>query len=87
MRELIDEWSLDFCGIKGQPEMTNSCCTMDIAEAFVNDTYDCDGPKETMICSTESDIDAALTMKLMKHISGTPVLFADVRHYHGDLDV
>ena len=87
MQELIDEWSLDFCGIKGQPEMTNSWCTMDVAEAFLNDPYDWDGPKETMVCSTESDMDAALTMQLMKHISGTPVLFADVRHYHEDLDI
>ena len=23
MRELIDEWNLDFCGIKGQPELTD----------------------------------------------------------------
>ena len=24
MRELIDEWKLDFCGIKGQPELTDN---------------------------------------------------------------
>ena len=47
MRELIDEWHLDFCGIKGQPEMTNNWCTMDIAEAFLNDPYDWEGPKAT----------------------------------------
>ena len=87
MRELIEEWSLDFCGIKGQPEMTSSWCTMDIAEAFLNDPYDWDGPKEPFVCSTEADMDAALTMQLMKPLTGTPVLFADVRHYHEDLDV
>jgi L-fucose/D-arabinose isomerase len=87
VRELADEWHLDFCGIKGQPEMTNNWCTMDIAEAFLNDPYDWDGPKQTMVCSTESDMDAALTMQILKGLSGTPVLFADVRHYHADLDV
>jgi L-fucose/D-arabinose isomerase len=87
MRELIDEWNLDFCGIKGQPEMTSSWCTMDVAEAFLNDPYDWDGPKDPFVCSTEADMDAALTMQLLKHVSGTPVLFADVRHYHQDLDV
>jgi L-fucose isomerase len=87
MRELIDEWALDFCGIKGQPEMTSSWCTMDIAEAFLNDPYDWDGPKEPFVCSTEADMDAALTMQLLKYVSGTPVLFADVRHYHADLDI
>jgi L-fucose/D-arabinose isomerase len=87
MRDLIDEWHLDFAGIKGQPEMTSSWCTMDIAEAFLNDPYDWDGPKDPFVCSTEADMDAALTMQLLKHLSGTPVLFADVRHYHEDLDV
>jgi L-fucose isomerase len=87
VRELAREWNLDFCGIKGQPEMTNSWCTMDIAEAFLNDPYDFDGAKETMVCATESDMDAALTMQILKGLSGTPVLFADVRHYHADLGI
>lgn len=32
-------------------------------------------------------MDAALTMEIFKHLSGTPVLFADVRHYVQELDV
>ena len=87
MRELIDEWNLDFSGIKGQPELTTHFATMDITEAFLNDPYDWDGPKETHVCSTEADMDAALTMQLLKGLSGTPVLFADVRHYHADRDI
>jgi L-fucose isomerase len=87
VRELAQEWRLDFCGIKGQPEMTNNWCTMDVAEAFLNDPYDWDGPKDTLVCSTESDMDAALTMQIMKGLSGTPVLFADVRHYEAEFDV
>ncbi|WP_280383226.1 L-fucose/L-arabinose isomerase family protein [Nocardia wallacei] len=87
MTELIDEWNLDFSGIKGQPELTNHFATMDITEAFLNDPYDWDGPKPTHVTSTESDMDAALTMQLLKGLSGTPVLFADVRHYHADKDV
>jgi L-fucose/D-arabinose isomerase len=84
MRELIDEWNLDFSGIKAQPELTDNFCTMDVTEAFLNDPYDWDGPKEPHVCSTEADMDAALTMQLLKKVSGTPVLFADVRHYHAD---
>jgi L-fucose isomerase len=87
MRELIADWHLDFCGIKAQPELTDHYCTADIAEAFLNDPYDWDGPKAPVICSTEADMDAALTMQLLHRLSGTPVLFADVRHYHADLDV
>ncbi|WP_329055875.1 L-fucose/L-arabinose isomerase family protein [Amycolatopsis sp. NBC_01488] len=87
MRSLIDEGSLDFTGIKGQPELTQHFATMDVAEAFLNDPYDWNGPKETHVCATEADMDGALTMQLMKHLSGTPVLFADVRHYHADRDI
>ncbi|WP_433428689.1 L-fucose/L-arabinose isomerase family protein [Nonomuraea sp. CA-141351] len=87
MRELIDEWNLDFSGIKGQPELTTHFCTMDIAEAFLNDPYDWEGPKDTHVCATEADMDGALTMQILKLLSGDPVLFADVRHYHADKDV
>jgi L-fucose isomerase len=84
LRELIDEWHLDFSGIKGQPELTSHFATTDIAEAFLNDPYDFDGPKKTHVCATECDMDGALTMQLLKGIAGTPVLFADVRHYFPD---
>ncbi|UGS34060.1 L-fucose/L-arabinose isomerase family protein [Capillimicrobium parvum] len=84
MRELIAERNLDFCGIKAQPELTDHYCTTDIAEAFLNDPYDWHGPKTPVVCSTEADMDAALTMQLLRNLSGTPVLFADVRHYHAD---
>jgi L-fucose isomerase len=87
MRELIDEWNLDFCGIKAQPELTDHFVTMDVTEAFLNDPYDWDGPKEPVVCSTEADMDAALTMQILTGLSGTPVLFADVRHYHADLGI
>lgn len=87
MRELIDEWHLDFTGIKGQPELTQYFATMDIAEAFLNDPYDWNGPKQPHVCATEADMDGALTMQILKHIANTPVLFADVRHYHGDRDI
>jgi L-fucose isomerase len=90
VRELVEEWDLAFCGIKGQPELTNNYCTMDVAEAFLNDAYDWDGPKEPIVCATEADSDAALTMQILKHLTGTPVLFADVRHYnqeHGFFDL
>lgn len=87
MRELIDEWHLDFSGIKGQPELTTHFATMDVTEAFLNDPYDWEGPKETHVCATEADMDGALTMQILKVLNGTPVLFADLRCYDRDNDV
>jgi L-fucose isomerase len=87
MRELIHEKKLDFSGIKAQPELTNNFATMDVTEAFLNDPYDWEGPKPVHVCATEADMDGALTMQLLHTISATPVLFADVRHYHADLGI
>jgi L-fucose/D-arabinose isomerase len=86
--DLIEEFKYDFCGIKGQRELTEHFATADVAEAFLNDPYGPDGaPKPSIVCATEADSDAALTMQIFKHLAGTPVLFADVRHYHADLGV
>jgi L-fucose isomerase len=87
MRELISERHLDFCGIKAQPELTDTFATMDVTEAFLNDPYDWEGPKRSIVCSTEADMDGALTMRLLSTITGTPSLFADVRHHHRELDL
>ena len=86
--DLIEEFKYDFCGIKGQRELTEHFATADVAEAFLNDPYGPDGSaKPSIVCATEADSDAALTMQIFKHLAGTPVLFADVRHYHADLGV
>ena len=87
LQDIIAEWHLDFMGIKGQPELTNNFATMDIAEAFLNDPYDWEGEKAPRICATEDDMDGALTMQFMHKLTGTPVLFADVRHYFPDLGI
>jgi L-fucose isomerase len=86
--DLIEEFKYDFCGIKGQRELTEHFVTADVAEAFLNDPYGPDGAsKPSIVCATEADSDAALTMQIFKHLANTPVLFADVRHYHADLGV
>ncbi|MGA8117077.1 MAG: L-fucose/L-arabinose isomerase family protein [Actinocatenispora sp.] len=87
IRDIIAERNIDFSGIKGQPELTEHFATMDVTEAFLNDPYDWNGAKDVHITATEADMDGALTMQLFHKISQTPVLFADVRHYHGDRDI
>ncbi|GAB3582784.1 L-fucose/L-arabinose isomerase family protein [Amycolatopsis endophytica] len=87
IRDIIEERNLDFSGIKGQPELTEHFATMDVTEAFLNDPYDWNGPKPVHVTATEADMDGALTMQIMHKVSGDPVLFADVRHYHSDRDI
>lgn len=87
LRQMIEEKHIDFLGIKAHGDLTDHFVTMDIAEAFLNDPYDWDGPHEPIVAATENDMDGALTMQLFKHLSGEPVLFADVRHYDKENDV
>jgi L-fucose isomerase len=84
VRQIIDEKHLDFIGIKSQPELTDDFVTMDITETFLNDPYDWDGPHEPFVAATEADMDGALTMQVLHHVTGEPVLFADVRHYDAE---
>lgn len=88
MRQLNEENGFDFCGLKGQRELTEHVTLGDIPEMLMNDPYDWNGPKETTVCATEADAYAALSMQLLKYISGgLPVLFMDVRLYHPNLDI
>lgn len=89
LREIIAERGFDFIGIKSIGDLTDYWCTVDVAEAFLNDPYDWDGPKEPTVASTEADMDGALTMQIFKHLTAgkEAVLFADVRHYDWDRGV
>jgi len=86
-RQIIEERGLDFVGTKAHGDLTDTFVTMDIAEAFLNDPYDWEGPHEPIVASTEADMDGALTMQIFKLITGEPVLFSDVRHYDAEDDV
>ncbi|MGB9607115.1 MAG: L-fucose/L-arabinose isomerase family protein [bacterium] len=88
MRMVNEEKGFDFCGLKGQRELTEYVCLGDIPEMLMNDPYDWNGPKEPTVCATEADSYAAITMQILKYISGgLPVLFMDVRLYHPDKDL
>ncbi|MBI3910203.1 MAG: fucose isomerase [Armatimonadetes bacterium] len=81
---------IDFCGLTGQLDWTEwpQWCIMDVPEALLNDTADWEEErKKPLICATECDSNGGLTMQLLHELSGTPVLFADLRHYHADKDV
>lgn len=86
-RRIVDEKELDFLGTKAHGDLTETFVSLDIAEAFLNDPYDWDGPHEPIVAATEADMDGALTMQIFKLLTGEPVLFSDVRHYDADDEV
>ena len=88
MRMVNEEKGFDFCGLKGQRELTEYVCLGDVAEMLMNDPYDWNGPKEPTVCATEADSYGAVTMQMLKYISGgLPSLFMDVRLYHPEKDL
>jgi L-fucose isomerase len=90
MKDFCREEGIDFCGLTGQLDMTEfeNLCTADVPEALLNDIADWEeAPKKPVVCATECDSNGALTMQLLHLICGKPVLFADLRHYHADLDL
>jgi len=88
MKMRNEEMGFDICGIKGQIELSTWVCIGDVAEMISNDPYDWNGPKESIVCSTEADSYAALTMQILKYITGgLPTLFMDVRLYIPEMDI
>ncbi len=87
VRQIMDEREFDFVGFKAHGDLTDHFVTMDVAEAFLNDPYDWDGPKEPIVAATEADMDGALTMQILKLLSGQPTIFCDVRHYEAEEDI
>lgn len=82
--------AVDFLGLTGQLDFTewDRGITMDVPEALFNDTADWEEPKKRpTICATECDSNGALTMQVLHELSGTPALFADLRHYFAEEDV
>ncbi len=61
-----------FGALKCQPELTSNYCSGCLAVSLLND--------ELINISCESDINAALTMRILSMLSGQPSLFVDAEH-------
>lgn len=79
IKGIIKDYELDFCGIKCQTEMSNGFCLQCLTVQMLNDPYDLDGPKCPVVCSCEADADGALSMQVLKSISGgKPTALQDI---------
>ena len=87
-KEIIAEQGLDFVAIKCMPDLTNHYVPQCISACLLPGPYDASGAKEPMMMACEADGDAALTMQMLKHISGgKPVLFMDVSYIDDEAQV
>jgi L-fucose isomerase len=85
--KIVEKNNFDFIGVKCHYEMSRHYCTQCLSAALFNDPYDWDGEKEPFVFACEADSDGALTMQMLKQLTGEPVIFMDVRHYDKDYDV
>lgn len=80
-QRIIQERGMDFIGVKCHYELSEHYVTQCISCALFNDPYDWTGAKEPTVFSCEADSDGALTMQLLKLVSGLPSSLLDLRHY------
>ena len=78
-KEIIGRNRFDFVSVRFLPETPETYTTFCYTIALLNDTSDAEDDKEAICCACESDSNGALTMQILKHLGGAPILFGDVR--------
>jgi L-fucose isomerase len=78
-KQIVSERGFDMVSVRCLPEMPGTYTTFCYTISLLNDTSDAEGGKDATICACESDSNGALTMQVLKHLAGAPVLMADVR--------
>ena len=84
-KAIMRDYELDFVGIKCQTELSNRYCLQCLNVQMLNDPYDADGNKCPVACSCEADADGALSMQILKLISGgKPTALQDIAQVTSD---
>lgn len=81
LQELVAEQGYDFVAVKCLPELPSLYTTFCLAHAILGDAADDRGPKERFIFACEADLNAALTMQILKLLADGPVLFTDLTEF------
>lgn len=80
-KDINAEQGLDFIAVKCMTELSDHYVPQCISAALMPSPYDAEGSKPSCAMSCEADADGALTMEMLKEISGGgATLFADVSH-------
>jgi len=82
LKEICDEKEYDFVAIKCLPELPELYTTFCLAHAIMGDAADNNGCKDRFIMACEADLNAALTMQILKMLADSPVLFTDLTEFN-----
>lgn len=87
-KDINEEKGLDFIAVKCMTELSDHYVPQCISAALMPGPYDAEGDKQPCSMSCEADGDGALTMEILKQISGGgSTLFADVSHMDADKSI
>ena len=87
-RDVIAEKGLDFVAVKCMPDLSTYYVPQCLTAALLPGPYDADGLRQPVAMACEADGDGALTMELLKQVSGgMPVLFGDVSYVNEAMGV
>ena len=88
IKDFAAEKRYDLLALKCLPEMPACYTSYCLAHAILGDACDDLGAKDRFVLACETDLNAALTMQLLKNlVPESPVLFADLTEYNFDLDL
>ena len=80
-RQLITEKGLDFVAVQCMPDLTDHFVPQCLTAAFLPGPFDHDGEKQPVAMACEADGDGALTMEILRLVSGgRPPLFGDLSY-------
>jgi L-fucose isomerase len=80
-KDINSEQGLDFISVKCMTELSDHYVPQCISAALMPSPYDAEGDKPSCAMSCEADGDGALTMEMLKEVSGGgATLFGDVSH-------
>ena len=84
-KDINEEKGLDFIAVKCMTELSDHYVPQCISAALMPGPYDAEGAKQPCSMSCEADGDGALSMEILKQVSGGgSTLFADVSHMDVD---
>ena len=81
LKEMCDERGYDFAAVRCLPELPAIYTTFCLAHAIMGDAEDASGSKDRFVFACEGDLNAALTMQIMKLLQDGPVLFTDLTQF------
>ena len=87
LQDLMSEREYDFVGVKCLPELPALHTTFCLAHAIMGDAQDDLGPKERVVFACEADLNAALTMQMLRLLQDGPVGFADLLEFDFDTGI